>query len=118
MGSALRGGRVSRRKFLQVLAAGGGAVAAGAAGPATFFRTRPAAAAGAPADTLIVGQEIEVQTFDPQIVYDNTVRITRGIYEPLVGLDGNTPKVVPKLATAWTATPDVKQWTVKLRSGV
>ena len=94
MGSALRGWRVSRRKFLQVLA-GGGALAAGAAGPATFLRTRPAAAAGAPADTLIVGQETEVQTFDPQIVYDNTVRITRGIYEPLVGLDGNTPKVVP-----------------------
>ena len=118
MGSALRGGRVSRRKFLRVLAVGGGALAAGAARPATFFRTRPAAAAGAAADTLIVGQVEDVQTFDPQIVYDNTVRITRGIYEPLVGLDGNTPKVVPKLATAWTATPDVKQWTLKLRSGV
>ena len=117
MDSVRREGRISRRRFLRTLAAGGAAVGAGAAGPGLFW-TRPGSAAGVATDTLIVGQDTAVQTFDPQIVYDNTVRITRGIYEPLVGLEGGTPKIVPKLATSWSATPDVKQWTLKLRPGV
>src|SRR2546422_9017524 len=69
-------------------------------------------------DTLVVVQDTSVQTFDPQIVYDNTVRITRGVYETLVALDGSTPKIVPKLALSWSATPDVRQWTFTLRPGV
>ncbi len=118
MGRAAGSGRVSRRRFLRGLAAGGAVLGAGAAGLADVFRTAPAAAAGAPADTLIVAQDTAVQTFDPQIVYDNTVRITRGIYEPLVGLQGSTPRIVPKLVTSWSSSPDIKQWTLKLRSGV
>jgi peptide/nickel transport system substrate-binding protein len=109
---------MSRRRFLRALAVGGAAVGAGAASPGALFRTRPVSAAGVATDTLIVGQDTRIQTFDPQIVYDNTVRIARGIYEPLVGLEGSTPKIVPKLATSWSATPDIKQWTLKLRPGV
>ncbi len=110
--------RISRRKFLGGLTAGAAVTGAGGAGFGQLLRTRPAAAAGVGNDTLVVAQGTSVQTFDPQIVYDNTVVIARGIYEPPIGLDGSTPKLIPKLFTSWSASPDIKQWTFKLRSGV
>ncbi len=109
--------RFSRRGFLRRLGLGAAALGAGATGLESLSAGR-AAAAGAGADTLVVGQDTSVQTLDPQIVYDNTVRITRGIYEGLVGLRGGTAQVIPRLATSWQSSPDAKTWTFKLRSGV
>lgn len=115
-----RGSRsgISRRRFLHALGLGAAAVGSGAAGVGDLLRAAPAAAAGAGPDTLVVAQGVSVQTLDPQIVYDNTVLITRGTYESLVTLRGGTAQVVPKLATSWQSTPDAKTWTFKLRSGV
>jgi peptide/nickel transport system substrate-binding protein len=119
MSGAGGGARITRRRFLRGMAAGGAVVGAGAAGLGGLFRAGGAtAAAGVGADTLVVAQATSVQTFDPQIVYDNTVAITRGIYEPPVGLDGSTPRIIPKLVTSWSASADIKQWTLKLRRGV
>ena len=109
---------ISRRRFLHTLGLGAAAVGSGAAGVGDLLRAAPVAAAGAGPDTLVVAQGEVVQTLDPQIVYDNTVRITRGVYESLVTLRGGTAQVVPKLATSWQSTPDAKTWTFKLRSGV
>ena len=109
---------ISRRKFLQAAGLGAAAVGTGAAGVQDLLRPGRAAAAGVGPETLVVAQDTSVQTFDPQIVYDNTVRITRGIYESLVTLKGGTAQVVPRLATSWQSTPDAKHWTFKLRSGV
>ena len=118
MGKARGNGRVTRRKFLGGLTAVTAVAGAGLAGLGTLSRARPAVAAGVGNDTLVVAQGTSVQTFDPQIVYDNTVVIARSFYEPPVGLDRGTPRLVPKLATSWSASPDVKQWTFKLRPGV
>jgi peptide/nickel transport system substrate-binding protein len=118
MGSARRDGRIPRRKFLEGLAVGGAVFGAGASGIGELFNAGHARAAAVGADTLVVAQATSVSTFDPQIVYDNTVVITRGIYEPPVGLAGSTPRIVPKLVTSWSASPDIKQWTLKLRPGV
>ena len=108
-------GRLSRRDLLGRVSLAGAALGIGGAELERLIRAGQVLAKG---DTLVVTQDTSVQTFDPQIVYDNTVRITRGIYETLVALDGSTPKILPKLATAWSATPDVKQWTLTLRPGV
>lgn len=108
-------GRLSRRDLLRGVSLAGAALGIGGAELERLIQAGQVFAKG---DTLVVTQDTSVQTFDPQIVYDNTVRITRGIYETLVALDGSTPKILPKLATAWSATPDVKQWTLTLRPGV
>jgi len=109
---------ISRRRFLETLGLGAAALGTGAAGMSELLRVGRAAAAAAGPDTLVVAQDTSVQTLDPQIVYDNTVRITRGIYEGLVTLSGNSAQIVPRLATSWQASPDAKVWTFKLRSGV
>jgi peptide/nickel transport system substrate-binding protein len=103
---------------LQAAGLGAAAVGTGAAGVQDLLRPGRVAAAGVGPQTLVVAQDTSVQTFDPQIVYDNTVRITRGVYESLVTLKGGTAQVVPRLATSWQSTPDAKHWTFKLRSGV
>ena len=109
--------RISRRRFLQGLGLGATALGVGGAGIEDLLRaSRAAGAAGA--DTLVVAQHLVVQTFDPHIVYDNTILITRGFYEGLVTLKGNTSEIVPRLATSWQSTPDARTWTFKLRQGV
>jgi len=109
---------ISRRRFLQGLGLGAAAAGVGGAGLTDLLRTGHADAAGAGTDTLVVAQDTSVQTLDPQIVYDNTVRITRPIYEGLVTLRGGTARVVPRLARSWQASADAKTWTFTLRSGV
>jgi peptide/nickel transport system substrate-binding protein len=109
---------ISRRRLLQTLGLGAAALGTGAVGINDLLRPGRAAAAAAGSDTLVVAQDTSVQTLDPQIVYDNTVRITRGIYESLVTLRGGTAQIIPRLATSWQSTPDAKVWTFKLRSGV
>ena len=109
---------LSRRTFLKTVGLGAAVLGAGAAGIDELLRAKRAAAAAAGPDTLVVAQDTSVQTLDPNIVYDNTVRITRGIYEGLVTLRGNTAQIVPQLATSWQSSPDAKVWTFKLRSGV
>jgi len=109
---------LSRRKFLQAAGLSAAALGSGAAGVRDLLRPGRAAAAGVGPQTLVVAQDTSVQTFDPNIVYDNTVRITRGVYESLVTLKGGSARVVPGLASSWQSTPDAKHWTFKLRSGV
>jgi len=115
MNRQTHGGRLSRRELLRGVSLAGAALGIGSAELERLIRAGQVIAAG---DTLVVAQDTSVQTFDPQIVYDNTVRITRGVYETLVALDGSTPRIIPRLATAWTASPDVRQWTLTLRPGV
>ncbi len=109
---------ISRRRFLETLGLGVAVLGTGVTGVEHLLRTERAAAVGVGSDTLVVAQGLVVQTFDPQIVYDNTLVITRGFYEGLLGLKDSTPQIVPQLATSWTATPDAKVWTFKLRQGV
>jgi len=113
-----RMGSISRRAFLKAVALGGTAIGLSGAAIEQLTRTARVIAAPAGKDTLVIATDLEVTTFDPHIVYDNTVRITRGVYESLVTLKGSTPQIVPKLATEWTSTPDAKQWTFKLRPRV
>lgn len=73
--------------------------------------------------TLIIGQYQEVTQFDPNRQYSwETWRIDRNIYETLVDEDLSSPtgvpRIVPKLATSWTVSPDATTYTFQLRKGV
>ncbi len=118
MNDAERAGSISRRAFLRAVTLGGAAMGLSGAAIEHLARTARVLAAPAGKDTLVIATDLEVQTFDPHIVYDNTVRITRGTYEGLVTLKGSTPEIIPRLATEWSSTPDAKQWTFKLRPHV
>lgn len=76
-----------------------------------------AAGAGEPG-TLNVGFYIEPSTFDPHIATSQDVLIVWNIYEPLVGLQRDTLKTEPVLATSWQVSADQKVYTFRLRRGV
>ena len=58
-------------------------------------------------------------TLDPAISGDNeTFRVTRQVYEGLVGVDRETGAPIPLLATDWITSPDRLQYTFILRRGV
>lgn len=69
-------------------------------------------------NTLNVGFYIEPTTFDPHIATSTDVYVIWNMYEPLVGLQRDTVKLEPRLATAWEISADQKTYTFKLRRGV
>ncbi len=80
---------------------GGGGEASGGGGTFTF------GAAGAPA------------SFDPFYASDGeTFRITRQIYENLIGIEEGGSEAVPELATSWEGSEDGLTWTFELQDGV
>ena len=110
----------SRRAFL----AGGLGVAALALagcvpdktpGPTTSPTGSPAPAA----KKFRLGTAANPATLDPAVSGDNeTFRITRQIFEGLIGVDRETGAPIPLLATDWISSPDRLQYTFILRRDV
>lgn len=66
-----------------------------------------------------LGTAADPTTLDPAISGDNeTFRITRQIYEGLIGVNPETGAPVPLLATSWSSSPDRLQHTFALRENV
>ena len=66
-----------------------------------------------------LGTAANPATLDPALSGDNeTFRITRQIFEGLVGVDGETGAAIPSLATQWISSPDRLQYTFILRKNV
>lgn len=86
-----------------------------------FLASKPdAAMAQAP---LIIGVEQSIPTLDPHRAGTTGIlRIVDAIYDPLIREDlsvpGVAPELKPALAESWSASPDLKKYTFKLRSGV
>ena len=80
----------------------------------------PAGSAQAtPRDVLIFGVTSDVETMDPHVSVDNIAwRAIYYSYDRLVQLKGSTTEVVPQLAESWTASPDGKTFTFRLRTGI
>jgi len=69
--------------------------------------------------TLNFGAAGAPATLDPFYASDGeTFRVSREIFQGLVGFKPGTAEVEPKLATSWTPSKDGKTWTFKLKSGV
>ncbi|WP_198037045.1 ABC transporter substrate-binding protein [Nocardia sp. BMG51109] len=72
---------------------------------------------------FITGLYLEPRGLDPhRQTYWETYRISRHIFEPLIGEDltatSGTPGLVPVLATDWDHSPDGRVWNFRLREGV
>ena len=68
--------------------------------------------------TFIFGAAGEPTTFDPFYASDGeTFRVTRQIYQNLIGIQEGGTEAVPELATEWSSE-DGLTWTFKLQEGV
>ncbi|GAA3460301.1 ABC transporter substrate-binding protein [Saccharothrix longispora] len=75
--------------------------------------------AGQVGGTLTFGAAGAPKLFDPFYATDGeTFRVSRQMYEGLVGFKPGTAEVEPALATKWESTPDGKTWTFTLKEGV
>lgn len=69
--------------------------------------------------TLTFGAAGAPDLFDPFYASDGeTFRISRQIFEGLVGFAPGSADIEPMLATAWSASEDGRTWTFTLRDGV
>lgn len=69
--------------------------------------------------TFTFGAAGAPKLFDPFYATDGeTFRVSRQMYEGLVGFKPGTAEVEPALATKWESTPDGKTWTFTLKEGV
>src|SRR5215468_12334823 len=77
------------------------------------------AAAAPPKDAMVVGLLAEPVTMDPPQITDlNSARITKRIFEGLVGQELGSYKLVPGLAQSWDISKDGLTYTFKLRPNV
>src|SRR5215203_4524530 len=77
------------------------------------------AMATASAQVLEIGADLSPTGLDPHLItaFPSFMIVNGNIYEGLTAIDQDL-KVVPGLAESWTAAPDGKAYTFKLRSGV
>ena len=110
----------SRRSFLGL----GAVLAATLAGCTATSNASPSASAtgtaSAPAlQPFVFGTPATPRTLDPALVSDtDTFRITRQIFEGLIGVDPDTGSPTPALATEWSASENGLAYTFTLREGV
>lgn len=69
--------------------------------------------------TFVFGAAGAPEMFDPFYATDGeTFRVTRQMFQGLVGIEPGTAEVVPELATEWTPNDDGTEWTFELRDDV
>ena len=77
------------------------------------------AAGGQTGGTLTFGAAGQPDLFDPFYASDGeTFRVSRQIFEGLVGFAPGSSDIEPELATEWAAGEDGRTWTFTLRTGV
>ncbi|HEV2797012.1 MAG TPA: ABC transporter substrate-binding protein [Nocardioides sp.] len=74
---------------------------------------------GEDAGTFVFGAAGAPEMFDPFYATDGeTFRVTRQMFEGLLGIEPGSAEVVPELATEWTPNDDGTEWTFTLRDDV
>jgi peptide/nickel transport system substrate-binding protein len=113
---------LSRRRLLQGAAATAGAAAlAGPAGTRLSVAAprRAVRAQAAGNDTLVIGMEAEISSFDPAVMTGtSTFRPVSSMFDMLTNLWDQTTDIQPDLAESWEIAPDATSVTMKLREGV
>jgi len=78
-----------------------------------------AVSAAPPKDAIVIGLVAEPVTMDPPQITDlNSARVTKRIFEGLVGQELGSYKLVPGLAQSWDISKDGLTYTFKLRPNV
>jgi peptide/nickel transport system substrate-binding protein len=108
--------RVSRRKFIHMAGAAGGAGALWSLGAG--LPPRAFAQAAKRGGTLRVATTKEAEVLDPSnIVSDVELRLCEQLFNGLVSIDENL-SIVPDIAEEWAVTKDATHFEFKLRRGV
>jgi len=77
------------------------------------------AGGGTNKDILIFAQGADPRGLDPAMVDDGeSAKVIVNVYDTLVKYKADSTEIEPSLATEWSSSPDGKEWTFKLRSGV
>src|SRR5689334_7895969 len=77
------------------------------------------AEAGQAGGRLVVGQSSEPKTLNPLTALDQpSLDVIRRMNADLIHINRFTQKTEPALAKSWTASPDGKVFTLKLRRGI
>lgn len=110
--------RISSARRTLVLALSG-ALALAAAACARSERESGGGGSTSTKDTFVFAGASDPKSLDPAFVNDGeSIRVTRQIFEGLVGLKDGTTDIEPQLATAWTANPAGTEYTFTLKQGV
>src|SRR3954469_24188871 len=69
--------------------------------------------------SIKIGVEADIASLDPAgaLAQVSDYDIALAIYDPLVDYDANGD-LAPSLATKWSGSPDLRTWTLELRTGV
>lgn len=114
--SPVTAGSLSRRKLLQGTAAAG---AAAFGSRSALASPRRAIRAQSAPDTLVIGMEAEISSFDPAVMTGtSTFRPVSSMFDMLTNLWDQTTDIQPDLAESWEIAPDATAVTLKLRQGV
>lgn len=115
---------LSRRRFLGVASAAGGALTL-TSGAGAIGAAQPQSEEGNPDDDarpdghIVIASMSAPQSLDPGLATDTeTERILRQIFEPLLGIEADTGAVAPLLATEWEISDDELTYTFTLRRDV
>ena len=74
---------------------------------------------GSSQSTLVFGRGADSTSLDPAVVTDGeSFKVTKNIYDTIVGYKGQTTKVGPDLAKSWEITNGGKTYTFHLQSGI
>jgi peptide/nickel transport system substrate-binding protein len=83
------------------------------------FALASGAAAAPPKDAMVIGLLAEPVTMDPPQITDlNSARVTKRMFEGLVGQELGSYKLVPGLAKSWEISRDGLTYTFNLRENV
>jgi peptide/nickel transport system substrate-binding protein len=124
--SGLSGLSYSRRDVLRAAGIGGAGLGAaaflgacGSSGKSSTAQTKVSSAWAKAPVSFVFLDTTEPNTLDPslQTEFDGML-ITRNTYDALTFTDEATGALAPWLATSWSASKDVTQWTFKIRPGV
>ena len=76
-------------------------------------------AAGRPGGQLVIAQRAEPKTLNPVTAIDSASRdVIRRMQADLIHINRVTQRTEPALARSWTASPDGRSYTLRLRRGV
>ena len=102
------------------VAVAGVAAVSGLAGKSPAGRAEAAPPASAEeAEPFVISAVSQASQLDPALAEDTeTQRISRQVFEPLVGVDRESGDTVPLLATSWSASEDGLTYTFTIRRGV
>jgi peptide/nickel transport system substrate-binding protein len=117
-----KSGSLSRRDVLKGTAATVGAAALSGSGVGRGLivaAPRAALRAQSAPNTLVIGMEAEISSFDPAVMTGtSTFRPVSSMFDMLTNLWDQTTDIKPDLAESWDIASDAMSVTMKLRPGV